>query len=165
MSDAKQKFISECIADCIRKGTPKDQASAICYSKWEKKHSKNNSKKIYKYNSNKSIEQKIFDFFVNNPNPDDSKVHAFAESNNIEPSQLEEKIYQLISGIVSGGLSAGKNISNIPEEKIKIGVEIELEHVDKNNPFAYLIARKIAIDHLIEDINYYEKLIKMEKGE
>lgn len=57
MPDAKQKFISECIADCIRKGTPKDQAAAICYSKWEKEHSKNNSKKIYKYNSNKQNQE------------------------------------------------------------------------------------------------------------
>ena len=60
MPNEKDKFISECISQCMKDGTKQDQAIAICYSKWEKKHSKDNSvkvyknkKKVFKYNSSK----------------------------------------------------------------------------------------------------------------
>lgn len=37
MASEKDKFISNCISECRKKGTPQDQAVAICYSKWRKK--------------------------------------------------------------------------------------------------------------------------------
>jgi uncharacterized protein YqgV (UPF0045/DUF77 family) len=43
-------------------------------------------------------------------------------------------------------------------EKIKQGIEVELEHTTDKN-----IAREIATDHLWEDLDYYEKLSKIEK--
>lgn len=43
-------------------------------------------------------------------------------------------------------------------EKIKQGMKVELEHTTDKN-----IAREIATDHLWEDLDYYEKLAKMEK--
>jgi len=68
-----------------------------------------------------------------------------------------------INAIMNGGFSKGKDISSLPEEMIKNGADVEMEHVEKGNPFSSTIARKIAIDHLFEDLNYYEKLAKMEK--
>jgi len=52
------------------------------------------------------------------------------------------------------------NKSNHNPVELKSGMEIEKEHTD--NPE---IAKKIAIDHLNEDKDYYKKLIKMEKGD
>jgi len=35
----KQEFISDCISNCIKNGKSQEQASAICYSKWESRKS------------------------------------------------------------------------------------------------------------------------------
>lgn len=116
-----------------------------------------------KRNSNDiGIEEKIVNFFKQNPNPEDKAVHNIAESEGIDPDVLEAKIYQFVSALLSGGLSFEKDISHISDDKIKQGIEVEMEHVDKNNPFSIFIARKIEIDHLIEDIDYYDKLAKIE---
>ena len=38
-------------------------------------------------------------------------------------------------------------------ENLKIGTEVEMEHTDDPN-----IAQEIAMDHLVEDPEYYQKL-------
>jgi len=43
------------------------------------------------------LKSKITAFFKANPNPDDDKVHAFAEQNGINPHELEEEIYKLVT--------------------------------------------------------------------
>lgn len=44
--------------------------------------------------------------------------------------------------------------------KLVDGIKEEMEHTDEIS-----IAKEIALDHLIQDINYYDKLKKVEKGE
>ena len=44
-----------------------------------------------------NIKEKLIAFFKANPNPDDDKVHAFAEQNGINPHELEEEIYKLVT--------------------------------------------------------------------
>jgi hypothetical protein len=112
-------------------------------------------------NQNEGIESKIFEFFKEYPNPEDSQIHDFALREGIEPSQLEAKIYQLISAFVSGGKSKGKTDFN-PDQLAK-GIKVEVEHVDELNPFARLIAEKISRDHLSEMDDYYDKLAMIEK--
>jgi hypothetical protein len=89
------------------------------------------------------------------------KVKIYRNNKNSMPINEKQKD-QFIAALMQGGLSKDKDISNISEEKIIKGIVVEMEHVDKNNPFSEIIARKIVIDHLVEDINYYEKLAKME---
>lgn len=60
---------------------------------------------------------------------------------------------------IPGGLSAGKQPSDYPKEALKDGIKTELEHTSDSD-----IAVEIAMDHLEEDPEYYEKLSKMEKG-
>lgn len=110
-----------------------------------------------KYVIAKSIDEKILDFLTDNPNPSDDKVHAWAEKHGIEHDKLEEKIYSIISGLLSGGKSKGKKLKVNPKE-LKAGMKVEKEHT--NNPF---LTRKIASDHLIELKDYYTRLKKMEK--
>jgi len=103
------------------------------------------------------IHNKIIKWFMENPNPDDSKVHKFAETLNMGPDDLEGHIYMILSEILSGGRSKGKNNNYNPKE-IAMGIEVEKEHT--SNP---LIAEKIAWDHLDEISDYYTRLKKMEK--
>lgn len=59
---------------------------------------------------------------------------------------------------VPGGLAARRHPSEFPFEKLVRGTLVELEHT--NDP---RVAMEIAMDHLTEDINYYEKLSTIEK--
>lgn len=68
---------------------------------------------------------------------------------------------------LEGGLGDGRSVEyiahkhNAPIELIELmvqwGVEVEMEHTDDE-----VIAKEIAMDHLIEDPIYYKKLKEME---
>jgi hypothetical protein len=60
---------------------------------------------------------------------------------------------------IPGGLASGKDIASFDEESIKKGIQVELEHTGDVD-----VAMEIAMDHLSEDPQYYDKLEKMEKG-
>lgn len=59
---------------------------------------------------------------------------------------------------IPGGLAAGKKPSDFPKDKLEAGTKIEMEHTTDRS-----IAQEIAMDHLTEDMNYYEKLKTIEK--
>ncbi len=59
---------------------------------------------------------------------------------------------------IPGGLAEGKSKEDFDKKKLDAGAKIEGEHTTD-----YEIAEEIAADHLVEDLNYYEKLDKMEK--
>ena len=108
------------------------------------------------------LNKKLFDFFSQNPNPADSDVHAFAEQNGIPPDQVETAIYTLSTLLVQllrGGKSIEKNLdpTTVDPQQLEMGMEIEKEHID--NP---VITKKIALDHLAEDPQYYTHLKEME---
>lgn len=113
-----------------------------------------------------SLEWKLINFFINNPNPTDSQVHKFAEDIGINEHRLEEEVYKLISTFLTGGKfqSEGEGVVYNPDE-LKMGDDIELEHVNKDSPYAKYISRRIALDHLAEfkGNHYYSGLIKLEK--
>jgi len=54
---------------------------------------------------------------------------------------------------MNGGIADELSPSDFDKEKLKAGIKIELEHTNDEK-----IAREIAMDHLSEDNNYYEKL-------
>lgn len=58
-----------------------------------------------------------------------------------------------------GGLADKKKPSDFDQGQIAKGIKVEMEHVDDRN-----LAREIAMDHLVEDPKYYDKLLKMEEG-
>lgn len=69
-----------------------------------------------------------------------------------------------------GGLSEGMSVEDVAKEhnvdvskikeQVKKGIEVEKEHTQDENE-----ARKIALDHLVEMPDYYDKLNKMENEE
>jgi hypothetical protein len=60
---------------------------------------------------------------------------------------------------IPGGLSVGKVPTDFNAEDIKKGIKVELEHTTDLD-----IATEIAMDHLSEDPEYYNKLEKIENG-
>jgi len=114
----------------------------------------------------KEIVNKLWDFFKNNPYPKDDKVHKFAEDNNINEHELENIIYGILSTFISGGEANKKGLTadKANQEQLKMGIEVEYEHVDKNSPYADMIAERISLDHLAElPDDYYTLLDEMEK--
>lgn len=105
-------------------------------------------------------ELKIIQFFKENPDPSDDKVHTFAEKNKIDEHKFEEMIYKLVSDIFAQGEANKKGITRdkVNSKELELGIKIEMEHT--SNP---LIAERIALDHLAEIPDYYTRLIAMEK--
>lgn len=105
---------------------------------------------------NTSMYVKLQEFFIKNPNPKDSEIHAFAEREGINTHRFEEIVYELIGSFLGEGRSKDFDGDYDPEE-MKMGIEIEMEHT--TNKF---ISEKIAKDHLAEFSDYYTALKKME---
>ncbi len=100
----------------------------------------------------------VVKLFTDHPNPDDSDVHALAEKLKVDPHELEEIIYELLTSLLEGvGKHKSVPIDNFDPEQIKMGIEVELEHTDSR-----AIALQIAKDHLSEIPDYYTRLKKME---
>jgi len=106
-----------------------------------------------------NIHSNIISFFKKNPNPNDKQIHDLSDELNIDPSELENHIYMLLSNFVN---NVGKH-NDVPDSKfdqkeLKMGIGVEKEHTDDES-----IAKNIAKDHLSEIPDYYTRLTKMEK--
>ena len=70
--------------------------------------------------------------------------------------------------LIEGGLADHKTLQYLAKRhnvdmkelrnQLKKGMTVEMEHTNKKS-----IAKEIAMDHLFEDPNYYNKLAKIEK--
>jgi hypothetical protein len=104
----------------------------------------------------------IVDFFAQNPVPDDESYHEFAESQGYDIHQAEAAAYALAGKYVMflrGGKSGGQDLSQIDQDQLNKGIEVEQEHT--SDPTT---AKKIALDHLIELPDYYTRLEQMESA-
>jgi hypothetical protein len=65
--------------------------------------------------------------------------------------------------VMKGGrfFDSGKSDKDLDPKEIEKGTKHELEHVDSKSPYAEMIARKTAIDHIVEIPNYYTELDKI----
>ena len=108
------------------------------------------------------LKEKILQFLRDNPSPEDEAVHAFAESLGIEPHELEDEIYDILSGFIAegiaGGLAEGVDDDEFDAEQLARGILVELEHTD-----SFSKAKEIAKDHLVESEDYYVALEQMEE--
>lgn len=104
-----------------------------------------------------NLQADIVKWFIDNPYPEDSKVHAFAEEKGMDPDKFEAIIYKILSSVLCEGKSKGKDIKHDPKE-LEMGIKVEMEHTT-----CPIISRKIALDHLVEIKDYYTRLAKMEK--
>jgi hypothetical protein len=107
-----------------------------------------------------SLQQKIVDFFVANPSPPDTAVHAFADTEGVEHSIVEGEIYNLLSSLLNGvGKHNDTPDSEFDPQELAAGIEVEKEHTDSE-----VVARMIAKDHLTEITDYYTRLKAMEEA-
>ena len=76
-----------------------------------------------------------------------------------QPAHRQPKNKYRKSDKIPGGLADKKKPSDFPKDKLEAGIKVEMEHTSDRG-----IATEIAMDHLTEDLNYYEKLETIEKA-
>lgn len=107
-----------------------------------------------------SLVDKIVNFIRDNPFPKDEALHKFADDNDIEADMMEQYVYAILTLVLAGGASKGKEVE-ASKENMDIGHKIEIEHFeyDTDNKvikkMQEVLIHKIAIDHLTETNTYY----------
>jgi len=102
----------------------------------------------------------IFDFFSQNPQPSDDDFHGFAEAQGYDVHAAEAAAYALAGKYIQflrGGKSQGMDMSQVDENELNMGLEVEAEHSEDMTT-----RKKIALDHLAEIPDYYTRLAEME---
>jgi hypothetical protein len=104
---------------------------------------------------------KLVEWFKANPFPKDhSGLHKFAEDNGYEADLVEQYVYAMLSLVLIGGVSKGKEAKADDENK-SIGDKIEIEHFkyDTDNEvlkrMQTILKQKVRNDHLTETDTYY----------
>ena len=115
-------------------------------------------------------EELIIQFLKDNPFPEDSELHAWAEEQGLNVHEVETQIYKLATLFVkfwTGGRAnkKGLTLNDIPKDELKKGIQVELEHLDNDDVFSKMIAARISLDHWAESQpeSYYDPLLDMEK--
>lgn len=67
------------------------------------------------------------------------------------------RLKTFLEDILKGGLADQKSPGEFDPDELELGIKHELEHTDDK-----LMAKEIAMDHLVEDPKYYTKLEKWE---
>lgn len=67
--------------------------------------------------------------------------------------KLREAFLEGWTDKIKGGLADKKNPQDFDQQTLMQGIHIELEHTGD-----IMIAMEIAMDHLAEDLDYYDKL-------
>jgi hypothetical protein len=60
---------------------------------------------------------------------------------------------------IPGGLGDKSTPEDVPADQLAKGIQVEREHTDDSS-----LAQEIAMDHLMEDPRYYDKLETIEGG-
>lgn len=72
--------------------------------------------------------------------------------------KLAQLFEQKFKDKIPGGLSDNMNPSDFDQKELKKGIKSEMEHTSDHD-----IATEIAMDHLVEDPQYYQKLKAIHK--
>lgn len=104
----------------------------------------------------------VIKFLHENPNPSDDELHGWAEETGLEVEEVEEVVYTLATAMVEllhngKAFESGLTEDDLDPDEIDIGIEIESEHTTND-----MIAKRIAMDHLVEIPDYYSRLVDME---
>jgi len=129
----KQEYIGECISFLIKEGRPKDQAAAICYSKWEK----------FNEDNDMSIIEKI-DMYIEEE-----------ETKFLTKKQREKLPKRLKKAIIN---HKKKKLNNISEQlNIKDFNNISLSF-DQKDDFGVEAAASLLKDKAKEEMNLLSKI-------
>lgn len=107
--------------------------------------------------ADEKIDNTIIEMITSNEEINDSIVHATSERLGIDTHIFEGYIYNLLKSFIKAGKSIEKNFKEeaADPKQLEIGIEVEMEHTTNR-----IISKKIALDHLSEQADYYSKLVE-----
>lgn len=96
---------------------------------------------------------------------DEELINNISKKLNIPINLINNEIYEILSTFLNGGMFIEENkpIEWFDKKELKIGEQIEKEHLSKTSKYTSTLARRIALDHLTEIKDYYTRLVKMEE--
>lgn len=110
------------------------------------------------------MEKKLISIFSTNK-INNELINQISEQLGISKELINDEIYEILSAFLNGGkfIEENKPLDWFNTEQLKIGKEVEKEHLIHDNKYTNILARRIALDHLTEIEDYYTRLIKMEE--
>ncbi len=93
------------------------------------------------------------------PEPDEQlRVNRERQHANSHYERARQEFYKMTEQL-PGGLASGMQPEDFDAEELERGIATEMEHTDDR-----ALAAEIAMDHLVEDPLYYERLREMKRG-
>jgi hypothetical protein len=107
-----------------------------------------------------AIDKTMLKFFQTYHDPDQNTINNFLKKENLSLTQFLCLCFKLLNSFASHGRfnESGKNINDFDINQLLKGVKVEKEHTN-----CKIMARRIAMDHLAECQDYYDRLELMEK--
>lgn len=106
-------------------------------------------------------EQKIIDYFTKNKNINFSDIDKISNLLNLSKNEVLEIIFKILSSFLFYGKYNNyvreKGELYVKQQQLDKGIRFELEHT--NSP---IIAKRIALDHLVDCFDYYDFLEELE---
>ncbi len=106
------------------------------------------------------IDKAIFKFFRRYPEPNQDVIDNFLKKENLTLTQFLCLCFKITKSFAGYGNfnESGKVMTDFDINQILKGLKVEREHTN-----CIIMARRIALDHLAECDDYYDRLELMEK--
>ena len=156
--ETKDEFIKRCIPVYINEGYPKDQATAICYDMWKKKHPESKSNKCKEEIMNtiynlveypqlaKSIEEAIRGFKITFPEKEKNHIHMDIYGNIRIVDKSDNR--KIIAGYASLAVIDTEN-EYIPVEVLKEGLNTLM--TDESYSNIMIVHKNIQIGKILKE--------------
>jgi len=155
------KKLTDCVKKLKQQGKPEDSAWPICTeSTGLKPHKK--SKLSGVADGNGSVRGKDGLGLGSGKGKNKEKGCIKASEADINPyaddkcDEVEKKVKKA-KDLITGGIADTNKPSDFNKKQLEMGIKVEMEHTNSVKE-----AEEVALDHLYEMPNYYDKLAKME---
>jgi hypothetical protein len=110
--------------------------------------------------ASKSLKDQILELFKNKENISNEDIINWAKKEGYSELEVENTVCEILSNFLSVGKAKEEDIrkKDVSKKELKDGKKVEMEHVKDEQ-----LAEKIALDHLAEIPDYYNRLKKMEE--
>lgn len=110
--------------------------------------------------ASKSLKDRILELFKNKENISNKDIINWAKKEGYSELEVEDTVCEILSDFLSVGKAKEEDIrkKDVNKKELEDGKKVEMEHVEDDQ-----LAEKIALDHLAEIPDYYNRLKKMEE--
>jgi DNA-directed RNA polymerase subunit RPC12/RpoP len=114
--------------------------------------------------ADEKIEAALLAFLVDNPNPTDEAMHAWAQGAGYDVPKVESMAYEMATlwARLAAGPGGKVDPASVDQDALAQGILNEYEHTVGETPEDRIVAQTIALPHIAENPDYYEEIDEME---